>query len=101
MRHLITKLAIAAMFMGFAKYGRAVESPTVKAPIDSMSIAQLEAAGDEARAQKDYEQAIRYFQAAIGKDRKNAVLYNKLGLANLKKEDLDQARLSFQKALQR
>jgi tetratricopeptide (TPR) repeat protein len=63
-----------------------------------MTVAELEKAGDEARTQKDYAQAIEYFQAAVGKDRKNATLYNKLGLAELRKDDLRSARTHFEKA---
>ena len=62
-------------------------------------VAELEKAADLARARKDYEQAILYFQAALRKDRKNSVLYNKLGLAQLKNNDLDAARLSFESAV--
>lgn len=51
-----------------------------------------------ARGQKDYDVAIQYFQAALKKDRKDAVIYNKLGLAQLKNEDLKSARWSFDKA---
>jgi tetratricopeptide (TPR) repeat protein len=72
-----------------------------KINMESMTVAQLEKAGDEARAQKDYVQAIRYFQTALKKDRKNSVLYNKLGLAELKNNDLNAARSDFQKAVKR
>jgi len=64
----------------------------------SMSAAQLEKAGDEARAQKDYAQAIDYFRAAVRQDKKNSVLYNKLGLAELKYNDLRLARQDFEKS---
>jgi len=63
-----------------------------------MSVAELEKAGDAARAQKNYDLAITYFQAGLRKDHKNAVLYNKLGLAELKNDDLTAARISFEKA---
>lgn len=63
-----------------------------------MSASELEKAGDVARSQKDYPMAIRYFQAAAKKDRKNAQLYNKLGLAELKNNDLGSARIDFEKA---
>jgi len=63
-----------------------------------MSAAQLEKAGDEARAQKDYAQAIDYFRAAVRQDKKNSVLYNKLGLAELKYNDLRLARQDFEKS---
>jgi tetratricopeptide (TPR) repeat protein len=63
-----------------------------------MTVAELEKAGDAARAQKDYDQAIQYFREALRKDRKNAVLYNKMGLAQLKLSDPGAARSSFEKS---
>jgi tetratricopeptide (TPR) repeat protein len=51
-----------------------------------------------ARSQKNYDLAIEYFQAALKKDRKNAAIYNKLGLAQLKNNELKAARVSFDKA---
>ena len=55
--------------------------------MQSMTVADLEKAGDDCRAQKDYAQAIKYFREALRKDKKNAKLYNKLGLAELKDDD--------------
>jgi len=70
-----------------------------KVNMQSMTVSELEKAGDEARAQKDYSQAIRYFQEAARKDRKNSGLFNKLGLAELKNNDLSAARVDFQRAI--
>lgn len=67
--------------------------------LQSMTVAQLEANADVARTHKDYPLAIQYFQAALKKDRKNALLYNKLGLAQLKNNELVAARVSFQNAV--
>lgn len=67
--------------------------------MNAMTVPELEKAGDVARAQKDYDLAIRYFQAGIRKDRKNATLYNKLGLAELKTNDFFAARYNFEKAV--
>jgi tetratricopeptide (TPR) repeat protein len=64
----------------------------------SMTVAELEKAGDQARAQKDFVSAIDYFRAAIKKDKKNSVLYNKLGLSELKSNDLRAARQDFEKS---
>jgi tetratricopeptide (TPR) repeat protein len=64
----------------------------------SMTVAELENKGDALRAVKDYEGAIQCFQAALRKDRKNAVLYNKLGLAELQNGDSRAARSHFDKA---
>ncbi|MGC2197374.1 MAG: tetratricopeptide repeat protein [Terriglobales bacterium] len=64
----------------------------------SMTVAELEKAGDACRVEKDYAQAIQYFREALRKDKKNARLYNKMGLAELKNSNLDGARFDFEKA---
>jgi Flp pilus assembly protein TadD len=69
--------------------------------MDAMTVADLEKAGDNARAQKDYTLAIEYFQAALRKDHKNSTLYNKLGLAELKKDEPRLARMDFERAAKR
>jgi tetratricopeptide (TPR) repeat protein len=66
-----------------------------------MTIAELEKTGDLARAAKDYDRAIACFQEAIRKDKKNAKLYNKLGLSQLKAGKTLEARSSFEKAVKR
>lgn len=66
--------------------------------MQSMSVAELEKAGDTCRAQKDYEQAITYFTEALRKDKKNAKLYNKRGLAELSNSQFAAARTDFTKA---
>jgi tetratricopeptide (TPR) repeat protein len=63
-----------------------------------MTVPQLEAAGDAARAGKNFEGAGPYYQAAIRKNSKNPVLYNKLGLVQLRLGQLQDARFSFQRA---
>jgi len=66
-----------------------------------MTAAELEKAGDEARALKDFALAIQYFHEALKQDRNNAVLYNKLGLAELKNDNLSVARADFERAIKR
>lgn len=66
--------------------------------LSAMSISELEKAGDLARAHKDYDLAIEYFRAAVQKDRKNYVIYNKLGIVELKRDDLKSARGYFEKS---
>lgn len=99
MRNLTIRLAIVAMALGLGEY--TLGTTTIeqsKVSVESMTVAQLEAAGDSARSNKDYALAIQYFEAAIRKDSKNPKLYNKLGLAQLKAGNLIEARASFQKA---
>lgn len=100
MRNTLLKVTtLALLLMTLSRYSAATPSPeqgTIK--MDAMSVAELEKAGDQARSVKDYNLAIQYFQAALRQDRKNAVLYNKIGLAELRKNDLASARMHFLKA---
>ncbi len=100
MRKLIGNVLIATLFLGVASYvfGDAIDQALTPG---SMTVAQLEKAGDQARAAKQYEDARDYFKLAIRKDSKNPVLYNKLGLTYLRMNDLRSAESSFQKAVKR
>jgi len=93
---------LAALVAGLAA-GSAAQSAPQQVPVkpEAMTVAELEKAGDLARATKDYDQAIGYFQAALRKEKKNALLYNKLGLSYLKKGSLTDARSNFEKAAKR
>lgn len=99
MRDITTKMVLVAMLMTLSYYstGTTVPEPD-KVSMQAMTVAQLERAADEARNKKDYAQAIQYFQAALRKDPKNSVLYNKMGLAELKSDNLGAARFDFVKA---
>jgi len=99
MKNTTLTVTLLAMLMTLCQYSAAKPSEEqggVK--MDTMSVSDLERAGDAARAKKDYNLAIDYFQAALRQDRKNAVLYNKLGLAELRKDDMAAARTHFEKA---
>lgn len=100
MRKLIGNVLIATLFLGVATcvFGDAIDQATTSG---IMTVAQLERAGDQARAAKQYEDARDYFQAAIRRDSKNPVLYNKLGLTYLRMNDLRSAESAFQKAVKR
>jgi len=89
---LVTAMALAESTPGMP------DPQQVQVKKAAMTVAELEKAGDAARAVKDYETAISYFQAAVNKDRKNAVLRNKLGLSELKANQLQAARADFEKA---
>jgi len=66
--------------------------------VKSMSVADLEKAGELCRMHKDYEGAILYFREAVRRDRKSATLRNKLGLAELQAGQSDLARSDFETA---
>src|SRR5215471_12889503 len=97
MRNTTLKYMQLAVLLALTTLSAAASWPEQGIKIDTMSAADLEKAGDQARAVKDYTLAIDYFQAALRKDRKNAVLYNKLGLAEFR-DDSGLARIHFERA---
>src|SRR5215469_3817651 len=98
MRKLGWKLIVLALIgMGAQAFG-VPDTEQRATDMKSKTVAELEKAGDACRAEKDYEHAIQYFQEALRRDKKNAVLYNKLGLAELKSSYLQNARIHFEKA---
>jgi Flp pilus assembly protein TadD len=97
MRALVIIL-IAATVLCASPIMSAAEQQQTSTNVKSMSVAELEKAGDASRAQKDYAEAVRYFSEAIRKDKKNAKLYNKRGLAELSSGDYVAARNDFVKA---
>lgn len=98
MKKITITIAILAVLVGLPTFSMAAPDPYPGKAMASMSVAELERAADDARAQKDYRLAIDYFQAAVRKDPKNAVLFNKMGMAKLKKGESNAARSDFQKA---
>jgi len=99
MRRTKWNAIVMAIALNCAGRAVALDQPGQQAvDLKSMSVAQLEKAGDTCRIQKDYERAIQYFHEAVRRDRKNATLYNKLGLAELQAGQTEQARVDFQKA---
>src|SRR5437899_10902978 len=99
MRRLMWSVILVAVLAGLVPYAFGSSEPDQSSrDIKSMTVAELEKAGDACRAQKDYEQATVYFREAVRQDKKNAKLYNKLGLAELTIHNLDSARLDFAKS---
>ena len=99
MRRLMGRIILLVVVVGLAPYGFGTSSQDQPSrETKSMTTAELEKAGDACRAQKDYEHAIQYFREALRKDRKNAVLYNKPGMAELKNGNPRDARGDFEKA---
>ncbi len=72
--------------------------------LSSLTVEELEKQGDALRGQKNYQEAVQYYKAAIKKDKKNAVLYNKMGMAKLQigvasnPHNLRPAKSDFEKA---
>lgn len=99
MKSPILKVGIVLMASALAGYAVCIgDSPQTRTSMKSMTAAELEKAGDECRAQKEYAQAINYFREAVRKDKRNPKLYNKAGLAELQLHQLAAARADFGKA---
>jgi len=70
----------------------------IEPPSPNATPEQLEARGDELRAQKAYLDSIDYYKAATAKA-KSPVLYNKIGIAELQLDRLGPARKDFGRAI--
>jgi len=92
-------LAAASLLMCAAPYGRT--EPAGGAPntnvVEKARIAEVR--GDVARINKDYAGAVYDYTAALRISRDNAMLYNKLGIADLQLGEKGAANRAFGKAL--
>lgn len=102
MQRLILAVATAALLAGAATMTRA-DSPMGPAHVDARQQAAktFELKGDVARAREEYGSAETWYRAALANDRSNATLDNKLGLVELKQNEMDLARRSFAEAIRR
>lgn len=71
----------------------------VEPPAAGASARELEAVGDSLQADKNYLDAIDYYQAALRKDPKNTVLMNKVGMSQLLLRRYKEARKNFERAI--
>lgn len=94
-------LLVAFAASAFAQQGGLQPAPVVtrvEPPSPAASVEQLEQRGDELRQDKLFRDAIDYYQAALAK-KKTAVLYNKIGIAQLQMMRLKDCRKSFGRAI--
>ncbi|MGB9234023.1 MAG: tetratricopeptide repeat protein, partial [Terriglobales bacterium] len=71
----------------------------VEPPAASATAKELENVGDALQSDKDYLDAIDYYQAALAKDPHNAVLMNKIGISQLQMRRYKDAKKSFDRAI--
>ena len=69
----------------------------VPPPSPDMTADQLESQADLLRARKAYADAVDYYKAALQRDRR-AILYNKMGMAELMMLRYDDAKKDFERA---
>jgi tetratricopeptide (TPR) repeat protein len=78
-----------------------IAPPLVRAidpPAPDATAADLERQADELRAEKLYLDALDYYQAALGKKKNDARLFNKIGITDLMMQRYKEARKSFELA---
>jgi tetratricopeptide (TPR) repeat protein len=68
-------------------------------PSSSSSAKELERTGDALQADKNYLDALDYYQAALVKDTHNAVLLNKIGISDLQLHHYLDARKNFERSI--
>ena len=100
MRTLLMTITVLGMLAGSNGFGLAEIADLPKpAGIElSARVTDLETKGDSARAQKDYWEARGFYHSAIRLDPKNAALYNKLGITEMRLGELRSAQSHFEKA---
>ncbi|MGC2515520.1 MAG: tetratricopeptide repeat protein [Terriglobales bacterium] len=71
----------------------------VEPPVSGVSPEQLEKRGDELRTDKNYLDAVDFYQAALKGGPANASLLNKVGICQLMMQRYKEAKKSFERAL--
>jgi tetratricopeptide (TPR) repeat protein len=92
-------LGAASLLICAAPYARAIPIPDTDKTNKAEGATTAEEKGDLARVHENYGTAVGYYQEALRADRRNAVLYDKLGIAELLLGERGAARKHFAQAL--
>jgi tetratricopeptide (TPR) repeat protein len=101
----LSLFVIAVASASVAQQGLETAPPVqkIEPPSPSATVEELEARGDELRELKAYRDAIDYYNAALKKTKldkaHSAILYNKVGIAELQMLRLNDARKSFSRSI--
>ncbi len=98
---IMLMLAVAAVLLPYCTATTADSDQQATVAMSTMTVAELETKGDILRVRKDYAGAIQHYRAALKKDRNNAQLYNKIGIAELQRGEYSAAASDFEKAIKR
>jgi len=71
----------------------------VEPPSPGASAEELEMRGDELRVEKNFLDAVDYYQAALKGQPRNASLFNKIGICQLMTQRYKEAKKSFERAI--
>jgi tetratricopeptide (TPR) repeat protein len=99
MRRLMMTLAAASLLICAAPYGRANPLPGTLSADKLQKAKVAEEKGDLESIRGNYEWAAYEYRDAIHLSPRDPMLYNKLGIAQIKLHDLGGARKSFREAL--
>ena len=106
MKRTLMWILVGAAFVLLAVTGSAAQAaPMMQTEVgpspalESMSVADLEQRGDVLRARLAYSDALTCYRTALRKDKKNAALYNKAGIAELQLKELKGAQKDFERAI--
>jgi tetratricopeptide (TPR) repeat protein len=89
----------ASLMVCAAQFATAAHASDGPKPEKLQAARLAEQKGDLARIHANYDLAVAYYQDALHNDRHNALLFNKLGIAELQLNQKGLARRSFQQAL--
>lgn len=98
---MILMLMVAMLLLPAAAANTSADVPQANTVTANPAVAELEAKGDALRKQKDFAKAIQAYSAALRKDRNNALLLNKIGLAKMQMGDYRAAQIDFEKSVKR
>jgi len=104
------RLFVLTFFLAFALaslHGQTLEQLAVgppqihraEPPSATATAKELEKVGDQLQSEKNYLDAIDYYQAALAKDSKDAVLMNKIGISQLQLHRYKEAGKSFERSV--
>ena len=93
---MMTAVIVAGLVPLCSAQGDSQKSATAGSEV--MTASEMEAKGDALRKQKEFPQAMQYYRAALRKEPTSAVLYNKLGMAELQTGNRKAAQNHFDKA---
>jgi tetratricopeptide (TPR) repeat protein len=68
-------------------------------PAAGASAEQLESSGDQLRTEKNFLDAVDYYESAMKKSPNNAALFNKMGICQLMLQRYKEAKKSFERAI--